>query len=80
MRSVGGGIIRVLLVTSFVSANVIKLVVSKGSAGGTLVVLSRRETYMASLGQEDMIFDGKEPVELWGGGSGSAIIMQFLTM
>ena len=37
----------------------IKLGLIEGHLGGTIVGLAEGETYVAAVGQEDMIFDGK---------------------
>ena len=62
------------------STHGIKLEVSEGSVGGTLVGVSVGETYVSALGQEYVMCCGKEPVEVKGGGSGAMNIMEFWTM
>ena len=62
------------------SAHGIKLRVSEGSVGGTLVVLSGGDTGVSVPDQENVIRNGKEPVEVRGGGAGAATIMEFFSM
>ena len=59
LRSGGGVILGRGLGTSFVSALGRKLGVSKGSVGRTVVGLAGMETYVAALGQEDVMYDDK---------------------
>ena len=58
-------------------AHGIKFGVSKGSVGGTLVDITGGETYVATLFQEYVMCNGKEPVKLQGGGYATAAIMEF---
>ena len=80
LRSGDGGVLSRVLVTSFVPANVSKLVVSKGFVGGTLVFLAGEETVVAALGQEDVMCDGKRQ---WNCGEEDLVprlIIEFYTM
>ena len=58
----------------------IKIVVSEGYVGGALVVIAGRYIVVAVLGQEDLMFNVKELVEVRGGGSGAATVLEFWTM
>ena len=62
MSSGGVVLLGVVLVTSLVSVHRIKLVVSEGSVGGTLIVLVGGETGVVDLWQEYVMLYGKEPV------------------
>ena len=62
MRSGGGVLLGVVLVTSLVSVHIIKLIVSEGSVGGTLIVLVGGETDVVDIWQEYVMLYGKEPV------------------
>ena len=80
LRSGGGGILGGGLGTSFVSVHGDKLGVSEGAVDGNMVGLAGRDTGVAVLGQEYVLFYGKEPVEVREGGSGAATIMDFWTL
>ena len=57
-----------------------KLGLREGYMGGTMVCLTGGGTGVAVLAQEDLLCDGKEPLEVRGGGSGAATIMELWIM
>ena len=80
LRSGGGGILGGGLGTSFVSVHGDKLGVSEGAVDGNMVGLAGRDTGVAVLGQEYVLFYGKEPVEVREVKYGTATIMGFWTL
>ena len=66
LRSGGGGLLGGVLGTSFVSARESKIGVNEGHILWTLFSLIVGDTYVAALEQEDVMCNGKEPVEVWG--------------
>ena len=80
LKSEGGGLVRSVLITSFMSAHGIKIGLIKGYVGGTLVGISGGKKYVTAMVQEDVMYDDKEPVGLRGGGYGAATIMEFCNM
>ena len=80
LRSGSGGLIVVVLGTSFVSVLGNKIGIGKGSIYGTMVFLLGGWLYVTAMGQEYLMWYGKKTVELRGGGAGATTIMEFWTM
>ena len=68
------------MVTSFVYVHGSKLGLNKGYLGETLVGISGGGKYLSVREQEDGMCNGKEPVEVRGGGDGVATATAFWTM
>ena len=80
VRGIGQLIVEGVTGNVFLSAHGIKLRLSEGSVGRTLVGLARRETDVSALVQVDVMFDERELVEVNEGGDGAMTIMEFWTM
>ena len=72
-----GGILGGVLGTSFVYMHGSKLGAREAAVDRNLVILTGRKIGVAVLDQEYVIWYGKEPVEVRGGGTGTATIMEF---